>query len=168
MSTLIHVALFETMYTKGVFVKEMRTEEKNQSLGDYVRARRESRQLDYYQAAERSGLDHTFWRKLEVGAYASPSARSLQAIAKTLKAPIADLYALAGYEPSVRLPSFRPYLRARYHLPHEAVADLERYFEMLRSYYGIPADVPVFPPKPAAKARPATRRPAPKPKRRAA
>ena len=42
------------------------------------------------------------------------------------------------------------YARLRYDLPPEAIADLERYFEYLRSYYNIPQDQPVFPPKPKA------------------
>ena len=125
----------------------MKPDKKNQSLGEYVRMRRESRNLDYYQAAERSGLNHTFWRKLEDGQYQAPSPRSLLAIARTLRVPIEDLYALAGYDVPARLPSFRPYLRARYDLPPEAVADLERYFELLRNYYGIAKDQAVFPPK---------------------
>jgi transcriptional regulator with XRE-family HTH domain len=126
----------------------MTTEKKNQTLGEYIRERRESRGLNYYEAAERSGLNHTFWRKLEDGQYQAPSPRSLLAIAKTLTAPIEDLYGLAGYDIPGRLPSFRPYLRARYDLPPEAVADLEHYFELLRNYYGVPKDKPIFPPKP--------------------
>jgi transcriptional regulator with XRE-family HTH domain len=126
----------------------MTTGNKNQSLGDFVRARRESRGLDYYEAEQASGLDHTFWRKLEAGQYEAPGPKSLEAIAKTLKVPLEDLYALAGYDLPVRLPSFTPYLRARYHLPHQAVVELERYFDLLRNYYDIPTDKPVFPPKP--------------------
>ncbi len=144
----------------------MTTENRNQSLGDYIRARRESLNLGYYEAAKLSDLNHTFWRKLEDGQYEAPSPKSLEAIANTLKVPIEDLYALAGYDLPVRLPSLTPYLRARYHLPHKAVVDLERYFELLRSYYNIPADKSVFPPKP--KQPKSTARPAPKPKRRAA
>lgn len=33
-------------------------------------------------------------------------------------------------------------------LPPDAIRDLEQYLDMLRSYYGIPADQPVFPPRP--------------------
>lgn len=32
-------------------------------------------------------------------------------------------------------------------LPPEAMRDLEQYLELLRAYYGIPADQPVFPPR---------------------
>jgi hypothetical protein len=65
-----------------------------------------------------------------------------------LQLPLEDLYSLAGYESPKGLPSFKPYMRAKYDLPPEAVADLERYFEMLRNYYGVPKDKPIFPPKP--------------------
>lgn len=47
-------------------------------------------------------------------------------------------------------------------LPPEAIRDLEQYLDMLRSYYGIPADQPVFPPRPRSlqpKASPAKARP---------
>ncbi len=73
------------------------------------------------------------------------------AIARALEVDFEDLYSLAGYESPERLPTFRPYLRAKYELPPEAVADLERYFELLRSYYDIPKDQPVYPPKKASK-----------------
>ena len=91
----------------------------------------------------------------------APSPKHLQAIARALNVSIEDLYGLAGYDIPERLPTFTPYLRAKYELPPEAVSDLERYFELLRSYYGIAKDQPVFPPKePGA--------PTPKPNRRAA
>jgi transcriptional regulator with XRE-family HTH domain len=127
---------------------EMTTEKKNQTLGEYVRVRRESRGIDFSEAERLSGLDHTTWRKLEAGSPESPSPKTLQAIADTLKVPLDELYLLAGYKLSGKLPSFTPYLRARYHLPHQAVQELERYFDMLRSFYGIPDDQSVFPPKP--------------------
>ena len=73
------------------------------------------------------------------------------AIARALKVDFEDLYSLAGYESPERLPTFQPYLRAKYELPPEAVADLERYFELLRNYYDIPKDQPVYPPKKASK-----------------
>jgi transcriptional regulator with XRE-family HTH domain len=103
-----------------------------------------------------SGLHLSYWSKLEAGQYESPSPKHLQAIAKVLGVNFEDLYNLAGYEAPERLPSFTPYLRTKYQLPPEAVADLERYFELLRSHFGIPQDQPVFPPKPL--------KPGPKPK----
>ena len=126
----------------------MGTGKKNQSLGEYIRARRGSLDLSLSEAAEISGLHLSYWSKLETGQYEAPAPKHLQAIARTLDVAFEDLYGLAGYEIPQRLPTFKPYLRAKYELPPEAVRDLERYFELLRSYYNIPKDKPVFPPKP--------------------
>ena len=68
-----------------------------------------------------------------------------------LKVPFEDLYALAGYKTPDELPTFRPYMRAKYDLPPEAVRELESYFEFLRNQYGIAKHEPVFPPKPSKK-----------------
>ena len=124
--------------------------QRNQTLGEYVRARRTSLGLGYQQVADRSGLHYSYWNKLENGQYHQPAPKYLRIIAETINAPLEDLLALAGYDIPDRLPSFKPYLRAKYELPAEAVADLERYFELLRAYYDIPTDQPVFPPKPTA------------------
>jgi transcriptional regulator with XRE-family HTH domain len=123
-------------------------------LGEYIRDRRKSRGLSLSDAAEHSGLHFSYWSKLESGRYEAPSPKYLQTIARTLDVDTEDLYALAGYDIPERLPTFTPYLRAKYELPPEAVADLERYFKMLRAYYGIPKDKPVFPPKPKADTKP--------------
>ena len=120
---------------------------KNQTLGEYIRDRRVSRGLSLNDAAELSGLHLSYWSKLETGQYEAPAPKHLQTIARTLQVAFEDLYGLVGYDSPERLPSFRPYLRAKYELPPEAVADLERYFELLRAYYNIPKDQPVFPPK---------------------
>jgi transcriptional regulator with XRE-family HTH domain len=126
---------------------EMDTEKKNEALGEYIRARRLSRGLSLTTAAENSGLHVSYWSKLESGQYEAPAPKHLMAIAHSLGVDFEDLYGLAGYESPERLPSFTPYLRARYELPPEAVSDLERYFDLLRNYYDIPPDQPVFPPR---------------------
>jgi transcriptional regulator with XRE-family HTH domain len=122
----------------------------NQTLGDYIKARRLSLGLSRAGAAEASDLDPSYWAKLETGHYQNPAPQHLSTIAGVLGLPLADLYGLAGYEIPEGLPNLQPYLRAKYDLPHEAVVDLERYFELLRNYYGVPNDQPVFPPKPKA------------------
>jgi transcriptional regulator with XRE-family HTH domain len=122
-----------------------------QSLGEFVRARRLARGMSLSDAAAASGLHHSYWSKLENGQYQTPSPRHLMTIATVLAVSVEDVYGLAGYDMPKRLPSFKPYLRAKYDLPPEAIADLERYFELLRNYYGIPKDQPVFPPLPKSK-----------------
>ena len=126
----------------------MSLDRKNQILGTFIRARRLSREMTLSDAAALSGLHTSYWGKLETGHYKSPSPKHLQTIARVIDVRYEDLYGLAGYDTPDRLPTFGPYLRTKYSLPPEAVAELERYFDLLRSYYGIPADQSVFPPKP--------------------
>ena len=140
----------------------MGTDKKNELLGDFIRARRLSRGLSLHEAAAASDLHFSYWSKLEAGQYAEPAPKHLLVIARVLEIDFEDLYGLVGYELPERLPSFSPYLRSKYvELPPDAVADLERYFQLLRSYYAIPDDQPVFPPKanaPATKATAAKKR----------
>lgn len=123
------------------------------TLGRYIAKRRNTLALDVRTAAEQAGIDPTYWWKLEAGRYKSPDPRYLRAIAETLDVPLRELYAIVGYDLHTdELPTLTPYLRSKYStLPPEAVADMEKYFDMLRSYYGIPSDQPVFPKRPATK-----------------
>jgi transcriptional regulator with XRE-family HTH domain len=128
-------------------MKRKDVDPKNETLGEYVRARRVSLGLSYQDVADASGLHYSYWNKLENGQYLQPAPKYLRILAETIDVPIEDLYGLAGYELSERLPAFAPYLRAKFELPPEAVADLERYFDQLRNFYGIPTSQPVFPRK---------------------
>lgn len=125
----------------------MSTDKKNQSLGTYLQSRRLELGRSLDDVAEASGLHKSYWSKLENGVYDSPSPKHLKVMARTLGVSIEDLYGLAGYDIPERLPTFQPYLRAKYELPPEAIAQMEQYFEMLRNYWGISQDQPVFPPK---------------------
>jgi transcriptional regulator with XRE-family HTH domain len=125
----------------------MKKGDSNPALGRYVQARRESLGLDFNTLAARSGFNHTYWRKLEQGLYLSPDAKTLRIVADTLDCPLEDLYGLCGYTIANDLPALTPYLRAKFDLPPEAVADMERYFALLRNYFGVPEDQPVFPPE---------------------
>src|SRR4051794_4940554 len=113
---------------------------KNADLGAFVRDGRESRGLTYFDAAEMSDLDHTYWRKLEAGLYATPNPKTLERVAAVIQCPVETLYELSGYKLSEELPTLKPYLRAKYNLPPDAVAQLESYFSFLRNQYGIPQD----------------------------
>jgi transcriptional regulator with XRE-family HTH domain len=102
--------------------------------------------MSIVEAAEQSGFDDSYWRKLEHGHYLSPDAKTLRIVAETIGCPLEDLYGLCGYTIAEELPTLTPYLRTKYDLPPEALSDMEKYFAQLRSYYGIPEDQPVFPP----------------------
>ena len=93
----------------------------NQQLGDYIRSRRLSIGLSLADAAEASDLDPSYWNKLENGHYQNPAPQHLSTIAEALGVPVEDLYGLVGYDVPERLPTFQPYLRAKYNLPPEAI-----------------------------------------------
>lgn len=103
----------------------------NQELGDYVRTRRQSQNLDFNTVADHSGLHHSFWRKLEAGQYQSPDPKRLQRIAQTLSCPVEDLYSLCGYAVPASLPSLGPYLRATTNLAPPDIALMTRMLESL-------------------------------------
>jgi transcriptional regulator with XRE-family HTH domain len=132
----------------------------DEHLGTFIRSRRQAVgwSLDDLEIA--TGLDDAYLGRIERGEIKRPDAGKLARIATALDLPLADIYALAGYTPARRLPTFRRYFRAKYHLPPEAIEQLEGYFAFLRHQYGIPVDEPVFPPKHRG---PRKRGPKPKP-----
>jgi transcriptional regulator with XRE-family HTH domain len=139
-----HVAPKRKMVCKEQRQKGMK-QRANPLLGDCIAKHRRQAEMSVTDAADAAGVDASFWRKLENGVYESPSPKMLAPIARVILAPLADVYALAGYELAEELPTLTPYLRSKYQLPPKALAELQRYFDHLRSYYGIPANKPVFP-----------------------
>jgi transcriptional regulator with XRE-family HTH domain len=103
-----------------------------QRLGQFIHETRIKKQLSGRKLAELSGVaNNTIWR-LERGEITQPRPEVLISIGRTLSIPVADLYALANYPSPHALPSFVPYLRARYQeLTPEQVAQLEGYFRAL-------------------------------------
>lgn len=138
--------------------KKESSETKNAPLGEFIKTRRESRNITKADACRQSGLDYSYWVKLEAGVYQMPSPKALDLVANVIGCKPADLYVLAGYRIGGDLPGFGPYLRSKYHLPPEAIDQLESYFSFLRHQYGIPEDQPVFPPKPRDEDEPEDRR----------
>ena len=68
---------------------------------------------------------------MESGAVRQPAAASLQRIAAALDLPETELFGLLDDRARALLPPLRPYLRAKYDLPDEAIADIAAY---LRRY----------------------------------
>jgi transcriptional regulator with XRE-family HTH domain len=111
--------------------------EKAKQLGSYLRVQREAQGLSTRSLAAAVGVDMAQIVRLEQGSVASPKAEVLARIAATLSLPVADVLTLAGYPTTTELPSFTPYLRARYDLPDSAVADMEAYFARLAAKHGV-------------------------------
>ena len=115
----------------------MRPQKDMQRLGGLIRNRREILGLSARKLEDISGLDHSYISKLEKGTYQSVSPDKLTTLAKSLGLNAADLFALAGYQLPDSLPSFGPYLRARYgeELPEGARAALTELFDTLSQHY---------------------------------
>ncbi|WP_235886952.1 helix-turn-helix domain-containing protein [Mycobacteroides chelonae] len=106
-------------------------------VADAMRLSREALGLSANEVARRAGMHpSTYWR-IETGQIPKPDADSLTAIATALDIPASDLFAASGWLPDSELPSLRPYLRTKYHLPPEAVSKLEASVKAIAGEYGI-------------------------------
>lgn len=113
---------------------------RGEKLGQLVRSHRQATGLSLRALARREGLDYSWLSRLEQGEYAAPSPQRLQRLARALDIDIEELYGLAGYVVSDRLPEFETYLRAKYDLPDQAVTQLDEYFQLLRDKYETPVE----------------------------
>ena len=100
--------------------------------------KRKESDLSVNEVARRANVDvGTVWR-IEQGQIPTPKAESLKAIGMVLGIPSVDLFAIVGWIPSGELPSFGPYLRAKYsQLPDEAAQEIKAHFEAVARKYGI-------------------------------
>lgn len=113
-------------------------EQQARELGRKLRQRREELDLSTRELADLASTTHTTVVRLEQGAYDAPAPDKLSRIAEALELSLADVFALADYVVPDDLPTFAPYLKAKYgQLPRKARAELEKYFDDLSSSYGI-------------------------------
>lgn len=121
-------------------VKEtiLMTPEQTRQLVNLLSNKRAEAGLSVNEVARRALVDPgTAWR-IERGLIPTPKAESLLAIGKVLGIPAVDLFALVGWIPRDELPSFGPYLRARYgQLPEGALREIEAHFVAVASPWGI-------------------------------
>lgn len=114
-------------------------ERQAKQLGRRLKARRKEIGLSQREVGRRAAIDDATIVRLEQGAIAAPAPDKLSRVADALGLSLADVFALAHYAVPGDLPSFKPYLRAKYRrlLPPAAVSELERYFDDLAGRYGI-------------------------------
>lgn len=97
------------------------------SFGEALHGRRLHQGLSLNALAARSGLDKSVISRLESGAIAHPSISVLRRLAPALQLTETELFGLLGASSRDRLPSLQPYLRAKYDLPDQAIADITAY-----------------------------------------
>lgn len=108
-----------------------------QELAVTLKQRRLDLGLSASEVARRAEVDVGTISRIERGQIAAPQASSLKAIAQVLDIPATDLFVLADLLPEGELPTFKPYLRAKYgELPDDAVAELEASFARIARQHG--------------------------------
>jgi transcriptional regulator with XRE-family HTH domain len=103
-------------------------------LGKLIARERARQGMSLETLGNAAGGNRSTIMRLERGTFAHPDPEKLQRIARALDLDAADLFALAGYRPSDDLPSFGPYLEAKFgdELTASDRRELERHFERLR------------------------------------
>lgn len=109
--------------------------ESSAKLGAYLQQLRLDRGLTMRGLAARAKVDFSYVSRLEHGLVGAPTARQLWKIARALDIEVADLYSEAGFVDAHGLPGFGPYLRTKYNLPDEAVAQLQAHFALINEKY---------------------------------
>jgi len=101
-------------------------------LARMLRVRRDALGYSVRVLAAKAGVNLATIVRLERGDILTPQPDTLKALAAALGLSVTDLFAVAEWLSSRELPTFRPYLRAKYkNLPDSAVAEMEAFFERL-------------------------------------
>ena len=107
-------------------------------LGEYIQKHRVARGLSGREFARQIEVDTAYVVRLERGDYRAPRPDLLARIAQTLKLPLSDVYAIAGYVVPCDLPSLIPYLRTRYgQLSEDGITALDSYFLKIATSEGL-------------------------------
>jgi transcriptional regulator with XRE-family HTH domain len=108
------------------------------TLGDIIRERRHQLGFTQKELAESTGIAPAVLNRIESGQTNSPKRDKLVRLARVLDLDLADLFGDSGLSGTGDLlPSFQPYLRAKYgDLPPEAQDRLSQYFVRVQKEYG--------------------------------
>lgn len=101
------------------------------SLAKSIRRHREAAGLSISGLAREAGLEPSTVLRLEAGEFEAPDPNKLQRLAAALGIDPEEFF--AHYPAPERLPEIAPYLRAKYGMSSEAVAEAERLFAELEA-----------------------------------
>ena len=116
------------------------TPEQAKQLSNLLTSRRVAAGLSGAEVARRAGVDVGTVSRIERGQIPSPTAKTLLALGKVLDIPASDLFTVAPWATPQELPTIRPYLRTKYHMPDDAMQEIERHFTEVAQRHGISFD----------------------------
>jgi transcriptional regulator with XRE-family HTH domain len=106
--------------------------DKAKALGELLATQRTERGYSIRQLAAKAEIDKSTLARLEQAKLLAPQTHTLRALAQALEMPVSDVFTAAGWLSKDELPSFRPYMRAKFKdLDEDAIEDLVRYAERL-------------------------------------
>ncbi|MFJ9781083.1 helix-turn-helix domain-containing protein [Amycolatopsis sp. NPDC101161] len=112
------------------------TDDAARRFGEYLRDLRTQRKQSVRGLAVAAGIDSGTVTRLEHGEIHAPSPDTLKQLARALKVPLADLFAMAEYVTAGELPDLAPYLNTKFgHLPDETRAAMAQYCTEQASSY---------------------------------
>lgn len=104
------------------------------AIASLLQGRRTELGLSMRMVARQTGLNIATISQLEAATNLSPQPHTLKAIARGLKLPVSDLYAVADWLPADELPTIAMYLRTAYRdLSEEAISEVEHLLHSLRA-----------------------------------
>lgn len=106
-----------------------------ETLGAYVRAKREAVGLSQRQLAAEAGVSFSNISRLESGFHAAPSPELLKNIADVLDVDLAELLSYRGIEIAGARSSLNDYLRRDYQLPEAGIEEAKAAIEEIASKY---------------------------------
>lgn len=102
-----------------------------------LKSNRERLGLTAAEVARRAHVNIGTVTRIEHGQITNPRTENLLAIAAVLEIPAADVFTMTNLLQANDLPTFTPYLRAKYqHLPESAIAEMQRVFDDIASRVG--------------------------------
>lgn len=101
----------------------MNSEQAPETLGVYIQQARERAGLSLRNLEAITGISRPMLNRLEHDQIDNPGPDVLLRLAEALELDSDDLFAFVGYRPSAKLPSLAPYLRTKYQLPPNAIAE---------------------------------------------
>jgi transcriptional regulator with XRE-family HTH domain len=110
------------------------------TLGQTLQAVRERAKLSTRQLSTISGVERSAIVRLEADKVDEPLPDNLVRLADALELNATDLFVKAGLPIPQELPSLAPYLRTKYDLPPEALAEAQKSLELILAKYDKDAD----------------------------